>query len=207
MLGRLRPLQELVEDALMQRFDIKRHMARAAIADMASKGLVFKPKNKSARVKDYSSQEVHWIYDVRITLCKRAVETMPLPGKTEFIIALKQTHIAHMKAVEERQLREVRMQNDRFHDLVFGACMNPYLIADIERYDRLSDPIRSTGIASADWLSHAIQDHQAMIDAIEHGDREQLVRLVVDHMLPVRDAWLKARNTLVVGLDQQVFLP
>ncbi|VCU71450.1 HTH-type transcriptional repressor CsiR [Pigmentiphaga humi] len=197
VLGRLRPHQELVEDVLMQRFDIKRHLARAAILDLTAKGLVVKPRNKSARVKDYSPEEVHWIYDVRITLCRRAVETMPLPGTPELLRELRDVHAAHGAAVAERRLRDVRLHNDSFHDLVFGACGNPYLIADIERYNRLSDPIRSTGISRPEWLARAVAEHAAMVDAIERGDRAELSRLVVEHMLPVRDAWLAARQLLV----------
>lgn len=197
VLGRLRPHQELVEDVLMQRFDIKRHLARAAILDLTAKGLVVKPRNKSARIKDYSPEEVHWIYDVRITLCKRAVDTMSLPGDEALLRELREIHAAHGRAVAQRQLREVRLHNDRFHAAVFGACGNPYLIADIERYNRLSDPIRSTGIASQEWLAQARRDHEAMIEAIERGDRKALSREVVQHMLPVRDAWLAARQLLV----------
>jgi DNA-binding GntR family transcriptional regulator len=197
VLGRLRPHQELVEDVLMQRFDIKRHLARAAILDLSAKGLVVKPRNKSARVKDYSPEEVHWIYDVRIVLCTRAIETMRLPGDVALLKELRVTHAAHGFAVAERRLRDVRLYNDRFHDQVFAACANPYLIADIERYNRLSDPIRSTGIASQEWLAQAIRDHAAILDAIEQGDRDSLVRQIVGHMLPVRDAWLTARQLLV----------
>ena len=198
VLGRLRPHQELVEDVLMQRFDVKRHLARAALLDLAGKGLVVKERNKSARVKDYSPREVQWIYDIRITLCTRAIETMELPGEEGLLMQLRTTHEAHINAVSQRHLRDVRTYNDQFHDQVFAACCNPYLIADIERYNRLSDPIRSTGIASPDWLAQAITDHAAIMDAIERGDREALRRLVVEHMLPVRDAWLAARHSLVV---------
>lgn len=197
VLGRLRPHQELIEDVLMQRFEIKRHLARAAILDLAAKGLVVKPKNKSARVKDYSTDEVNWIYDVRITLARRAIETMPLPCDAALLAALKATHQAHCKAVAERRLSEVRRHNDHFHDLVFQACRNPYLIADIERYNRLTDPIRSTGIAKAEWLASAMRDHAAILDALERSDRKELGKRVVDHMLPVRDAWLAARQFMV----------
>ena len=197
VLGRLRPNQELLEDMLMSRFDIKRHLARAAIVDLTASGLVVKPRYKSARVKDYSPAEVHWIYDVRITLCKRAIETMNLPGDAPLLQALKETHEAHGQAVKEQRLRDIRMYNDRFHDLVFGACANPYLIADIERYDHLSDPIRSTGISRQEWLTQAIRDHAAILDAIERGDRDALIELIVTHMLPVRDAWLAARQMMV----------
>jgi DNA-binding GntR family transcriptional regulator len=199
VLGRLRPHQELIEDVLMQRFQVKRHVARAAILDLAGKGLVVKPKNKSARVKDYAPQEVHWIYDVRILLCTHAIDTLPLPADPALLRELRATHEAHVRAVAERQLKDVRRHNDRFHDLVFSACGNPYLVADIERYNRLSDPIRSTGIANQAWLDQALDDHAAMLGAIERGDREALRRQVVEHMLPVRDAWLAARSLLVVA--------
>jgi DNA-binding GntR family transcriptional regulator len=134
---------------------------------------------------------------VRITLCRRAIETMNLPADPALVKELTAVHAAHGAAIAERRLRDVRLHNDRFHDLIFGACGNPYLVADIERYNRLSDPIRSTGISRPDWLACAVKEHAAMIDAIESGDRESLSKLVVNHMLPVRDTWLAARQLLV----------
>lgn len=191
VLGRLRPHQELMEDALMRRFDVKRHVARAAIQDLVAKGLVVKLKNKSARVKDYAIEEVNWIYDVRMMLCAHAIDTMKLPGSPELVEELKATHEQHTQAVAEHRFRDIRKLNDQFHDQVFRACGNPYLIADIERYDRLSDPIRSTGIVDQAWLKQSLKEHAAIIQAIKKGDREKLRKLVTHHMLPVRDAWLK----------------
>ena len=199
--GMLRPHQELIEDSLMQRFDIKRHIARAAIHDLVAKGLVVKPKNRTARVKDYTAEEVNWIYDVRALLCAHAVDTMPLPGPPALVAELQALCERHGEAIERQRLREIRTLNDRFHRLIFEACGNPYLVADIDRYNRLSDPIRSTGIADRKWLKQALKDHAAIVRAIRTGDREKLRKLVVGHMLPVRDDWLK-RNLPLAPLDE-----
>ncbi|MGB6103327.1 MAG: GntR family transcriptional regulator [Pusillimonas sp.] len=188
--GRLRPHQELVEDALMSRFNAKRHVVRAAIQELVARSIVVKPRSRSARVKDFTSQEVEELYHMRALLQREAVSIMPLPASTKALNALKEVHVKYAAAASVGADQSLIHQfNDEFHRQLFSLCGNATLCKAIEFYTEASNPIRSYGITDRKWLEQAIAEHAAMIAAIEHQDRDVLARLVVDHMQPTRRRW------------------
>ncbi len=185
--GRLRPHQELIEDALMARFDAKRHMVRAAIQELVARRIVVKPRSKSARVKDFTTSEVEEIYAMRTLLQGEAARIMPLPADHEALNALKEVHVRYVAAASvgaDQNL--IHKLNDEFHTHLFALCHNRMLCKAIAFYTEASNPIRSYGITDEKWLRRAIAEHTAMIEAIENQDRKALETLVVEHMGPPR---------------------
>lgn len=188
--GRLRPNQELIEDALMARFDAKRHVVRSAIQELVARQIADKSRSRSARVKDFTPLEVQEIYHMRALLQRDAVHIMPFPVVVEDLNAIKETHVKHAAAVSvgaDKIL--IHKLNDEFHERLFALCRNAELCKAIAAYTELSNPIRSYGIVDQDWLRRAIEEHAAMIRAIEKQDRATLEQLVVDHMQPTRRRW------------------
>ena len=193
--GRLRPFQELAEDRLIERFGAKRHAIRSALDALTRRGVVVKPPHKSARVRDYTHEEVSEIYHMRTLLQREAAFIMELPGSREQVSELQRIQDEYVVKVQDRSnLRRIHKLNDTFHSTLFDACGNRYLADAIRNFTYLSNPIRSYGISDVAWLETAALEHQAMIDCIGSGDRQRLARLVVEHMYPTRDRWL-ALNT------------
>ncbi|MFM9878813.1 MAG: GntR family transcriptional regulator [Burkholderiaceae bacterium] len=199
--GRLAPWQELVEDALIARFDAKRHAVRAAITLLVERGLVIKPPNKTARVKDLGVQEVQWLYQMRMLLSASAVDLLPEVPDPAVVRQLKAVQAEYRRAIDAGSPRQIRIANDRFHDLLFGMTQNPLLSEELRRYTRMTDPIRSTGMVDAAWLKQAVKEHDAMIRALDKNDRTALKALVLGHMQPVRDRWLHNRQARVINED------
>lgn len=188
--GRLRPNQELTEDTLMDRFGAKRHVVRSVIQALVERRIVVKPRSKSARVKDFTLDEVSEIYHMRELLQRDAALIMPLPASAEALSALKEAHVKHAAAVSvAADGRLIRRLNDAFHDRLFALSCNRELCKAITFYTEVSNPIRSYGIVEPVWLQRAVLEHAAMIRAIEGQDRATLARLVVDHMQPTRRRW------------------
>lgn len=77
--GRLHPRERLVEDDLMARFDVKRHVAREALAALDRMGLIERRKNVGALVRSFSTQEVQELYELRGMLEVEAARKIPLP--------------------------------------------------------------------------------------------------------------------------------
>lgn len=192
--GRLRPHQELLEDSLMQRFNAKRHVVRAAIQELVTRRIVVKPRSKSARVKDFSASEVNELYHMRALLQREAAMIMPLPASPQRLATLKETHVKYVAAASVgADPLLIHQLNDQFHNQLFQLCDNATLCASIAFYTEASNPIRSYGITDSSWLPRAISEHAAMIAAIEAGNRDSLARLVVDHMQPTRERWQMMR--------------
>ncbi|WP_417251346.1 GntR family transcriptional regulator [Castellaniella sp.] len=188
--GRLRPNQELTEETLMERFSVKRHVVRSAIQELMLRRVVIKSRSKSARVKDFTLEEVREIYHMRALLQRDAALIMPLPVSLEALTTLKQAYLDHAAAVSAGMDGGlIHRLNDVFHKRLFDLCCNLELCKAIAFYTEMSNPIRSYGIVDAGWLRQAVDEHAAMIAAIERQDRTVLANLVVEHMQPTRSRW------------------
>jgi len=190
--GRLRPRERLLEDALMERFDVKRHVVRQALTELERLGIVIHERNKGSSVRDFSIEEVENIYEVRALLQRHAAERIALPPADDLIETLRSIHERHSEAVEASDLRAVYRLNNEFHDTLFGACGNDYLAQSIAEYSWLAHAIRSYRIGDPDLLQQACNEHGLMIDALERADREMLVCLCVRHINPSKEAYLKS---------------
>ena len=72
-LGLLRPRERLVEDDLLARFNVKRHVVRQVLAELEMMGMVTRRPNRGAVVRDFTTLEVEHIYFVRELLERAAV--------------------------------------------------------------------------------------------------------------------------------------
>lgn len=189
--GRLRPRERLIEDALMARFEVKRHVVRQALADLDKLGIVARERNRGALVRYFTPDEVENIYEVRGLLQQRAAQRIPLPASAELLARLEEIHRRHVAAVQSGDLKAVYDLNNDFHDAVFGTCGNPYLFDAISHYAALSHAIRSYRIADPILLQQACEEHAEIIGALRNGDRRRLVRLCVDHIKPSKEAYLR----------------
>jgi len=189
--GRLRPRERLLEDALMERFDVKRHVVRQALTELGRLGIVIHERNKGTSVRDFSIEDVENIYEVRALLQRHAAERIALPPPDDLIETLRSIHEHHSKAIEAGDLRAVYRLNNEFHDSFFGACGNSYLAQSIAEYSWLAHAIRSYRIGDPDLLGQARDEHALMIDALEKADRDALVDLCVRHINPSKEAYLR----------------
>jgi DNA-binding GntR family transcriptional regulator len=195
-LGRLRPRERLVEDELIGRFGVKRHIVRQALADLESMGIVVRQPNKGAMVKDFNPKEVEDLYTVRELLECKAAELIPLPASEELITELRLIHERHGRAVEQADVRIVFRENLKFHITLYSACGNLALAQAIANFADKTHSIRSYTIGDPNLLKRAFQEHAAIIDALAAGDRAALMRLVVDHLKPAMAAYLERTRYL-----------
>ncbi len=182
--GRLAPGTRLVEDALLARFPVSRHMIRQALLQLERLGIVTRERNRGAMVRKLTPEEVVQIYEVRELLQRQAALTIPLPAPAALIDRLRELHEDYCRQADRHHLRGVHEANDRFHLTLFAACGNDHLVASIEQYMRLSLPVRAKTLADASRLSVSREHHRLMIEMMQGVDNWVLAQLCVDHLQP-----------------------
>ena len=197
--GRLKPRERLVEDVLMARLAVKRHVVRQALAELERLGVVVRERNKGSAVRDFAPQDVEAIYDVRAVLQRHAASLIPFPVAPDVVAELEAIHARHSQAVEAGDLRAVYRLNNEFHDALFAACGNPYLVATISEYAWLVHAIRSYRIADPKLLRQARDEHALMIEALRAGDRKTLMELCEQHILPSKEAYLAQERSALAS--------
>ena len=192
--GRLHPRQRLTEDELMARFGLKRHAVRQALGRLEQIGAIERRPNVGAEVRAFDTAEVMELYALRELLESRAASLIPLPVPPPRLEALMQIQREHDAAVSAGDARHVFRCNHQFHRELFALTDSPVLQQAIEEYARRTHPIRFGTLAAAGYRERARQEHWAMIEALRAGDREALVALCRQHILPSRDAYLAAER-------------
>jgi len=202
-LGLLRPRERLVEDDLLNRFGTKRHVIRQALFDLEAMGIVVRPPNRGAVVRDLSSAEIEQIYFVRELLERAAMEVMPLPAAPALIATLTELHERHSKAARDGRLREVFRLNLEFHKQLFDACGNAQLSDAIQQFAFKSHAVRSCTIGEPKLLAKVCDEHARMIKLMrgDERNRDALIKLASEHKRPAKQAYLQTLRRIEPGDD------
>ncbi len=196
VLGRLHPRERLIEDDLMQRFDLKRHAVRELLAELARLGLAERRKNIGSEVRSFAPRDVIELYEMRELLETQAARLVPCPADAAALQALVAIQREHDAAVDAEDPRQVFRSNLRFHQALFGMCGNGVLVRAIQEYARQTHPIRFGTLVTPEYRRQARHEHWAMIEALREGRRDDLVALCRAHLRPSRDAYLAANRHL-----------
>jgi DNA-binding GntR family transcriptional regulator len=199
VLGVLNPRERLVEDELRERYGLKRHVARQVLAEVEQRGLVERRKNVGAVVKSYTSLEVAELYAMREILETSAVQRIALPVATDALDAIAAIQVLHDEAAQAGDLRRVFRLNMAFHQAFFALSENRILAEAIREYQRRTHAIRSASNVFPHYLEKARVEHHQMLHALASGDRDWLMRLCREHLLPSRDAYLDAHHRRSLG--------
>jgi DNA-binding GntR family transcriptional regulator len=203
VLGVLHPRERLVEDDLCERFNLKRHVARQVLAEVERRGLVERRKNVGAVVKSYTPREVTELYALRELLEADAARRIVFPVSSEALDALTAIQAEHDEAAGAGDLRRVFRANMAFHHAFFALSESLVLTEAIREYERRTHAIRSVSIVFPQYLEKARADHHQMIEALRTGDRESLIKLCREHLVPSRDAYLEAHHRRSIGYAAQ----
>ncbi|WP_353234828.1 GntR family transcriptional regulator [Diaphorobacter ruginosibacter] len=184
--GHILPSTRLIEDHLMEDYDAKRHVVRAALVELQRLGVVVKPPHLGARIRRFDAQSLEALYHFRAVLHRAAVESIALPVPGERLHAVRAAADAHALAASSGDLIAIHRANMAFHRLFFGLCDNPYIEESIRLHDWLSFPARAYAITDQTALSTACAEHAQMVEALEQRDRLRLLDLALGHMLQAR---------------------
>jgi DNA-binding GntR family transcriptional regulator len=192
VLGRRHPRERLVEQDLCTAFDTHRGDIRLALFELEKRGIVERIPNRGAIVRDLKPREVSEIYDVREELEVMAVRILPFPVAPSDIVRLETVQREHGRAVDAGDLLAVFHSNVQFHRALFGLCRNHCLIETIENLAQKVSGIRSYAYANPGALNEARRDHIAMIEALRHSRRDELIMLTRRHLKPAEQAYVRA---------------
>jgi DNA-binding GntR family transcriptional regulator len=192
VLGFLHPRERLVEDELLERFGLKRHVVRQVLVELERMGLVERKRNIGALVKAYTAKEVEDLYAVRELLECQCVRLIKFPLPQSALDALTATQQLHDEMVQSGNLRGAFRANMRFHELLFGLSDNPVLVAAIRDHAQRAHSVRSSSLVVADQLERARREHWSIIEALRDQDVEKLVHLCSEHLKPSRDNYIAA---------------
>lgn len=175
------PGTKLPEDPLGLQFEVSRTLVRAALARLATEGLVELGQKRTAMVAHPSLDESRAIFEVRRCLEREVVQLVVARWKPE-MGALLEGHVRQEEAAARAgQLMASSRLAGEFHNLLASLAGNPVL----ERY--LTELVaRCSLILAVYGRPHAsdcsIHEHREVIDALRQGDVARAQALMASHL-------------------------
>ncbi|MET0905005.1 MAG: GntR family transcriptional regulator [Tardiphaga sp.] len=176
----LEPGAKLPEDSLGDRFGVSRTIARHALGQLASEGLVELRRNRIAVVVTPSWQDARDIFDIRMELERLIVRKLAGRLKPAQIARLKEHVAAEQQAHDGPNAVSIRLATE-FHILLASMTNSPVLVryvSEIAYRCCLTLSLFSRPHSSECGIS----EHIAIIDALQDGDVEQAMTLMHAHL-------------------------
>lgn len=168
---------QLAKDSGMSRTPV-----REAIRRLMYDSLVVMEKGKAV-VSDISEEDIREITELRSALERKAIEIILTrrPLSTETIQQLRQLNEELQLAIKARDFKLNFSIEDKFHGLLVQSCGNKRLIEAYEQYHLLMVRARWLSIFYPDY-EPTLDEHSAIVDALEKGDLDEAVRALNVHM-------------------------
>jgi DNA-binding GntR family transcriptional regulator len=192
--GRYAPGTRLVQDDLAAAFGVSRIPLREALRRLEGEGLVLISPNRGAVVRPLAPKDIVDLYDLRI-----ALESLALRRAAERFADVREStrkrrHLARA-AIASRSLPALFRLDRDFHADLAAASDNPHLVAALGAQWSQIMRVMHAYFQAGDYPADTWDDHEAIADAVAHGDSDHAVAVLTAHLTTARDAILAQLRT------------
>jgi DNA-binding GntR family transcriptional regulator len=181
--GELLPGTKIREHALCTRFGISRTPLREALKVLASEGLIQLMPRRGAFVAEITQIEIDELFPIMAALEALAAETACMRMTGDNVETLRNMHdqiYAFHAAGAERDYLRV---NREIHLHLFEIAGNASLMAIYEQLLVRTHSVRFVARKTPEQWQRAVDEHAAIMGAIEQRDGPRLANLLVSHLL------------------------
>lgn len=172
---------KLAEERLAERYETKRHVIRDAFVHLEVIGYVERIPNRGVFVSEPSPKTVREVYEVRAVLEKHAARHTALPAPVKTTDRMMAIQDQHTKAFHNSDFRAVLRLNSEFHRTQFSACRNETLAGAIREFARSTHQITALKFGHEADMMKIIDQHFAIIRAMQGNCNDRLVDAIVEH--------------------------
>jgi DNA-binding GntR family transcriptional regulator len=179
---RLPPGSVLREDELMPQLGIGRTPLREAIKRLVLENLVAVEPRRGTSVTEVQTADIVHITEVRAELEAQAAELAARRMDDEHRAELEQLR-AEVDALDEAGQEDLMRFDERIHQVIWDASLNPYLKQSLERYFALSLRVWYLVLTRVPGLGGAVHDQVRLLDAVLAHDAIKARDLMREHVL------------------------
>lgn len=179
---KLKPGDSVSDYQLSKDSGMSRTPVREAIQKLMYDSLVVL-ENGKAVVADISEEDIREITELRSALERQAIEIILTrqPLSSQALAQLRQLNNELQEAIKARDYKRNFGIEDRFHGLLVKSCGNKRIMEAYEQYHLLMVRARWLSIFYPDY-EPTLDEHAAIIDALESGNREAAIAALDRHM-------------------------
>lgn len=179
--GQLRPGEQILQDALAERFGVSRVPLREALKILEGEGQVVYRPHRGYFVAQLDVADLHEVYRMRELLETEAVR-VAVPRLTDTDLRrLRDAADDVDRADASGDLVAMTVANRRFHFTLIEAAGMPRLARLVRILWDATDVYRSLYYAEEGHRRIVHEEHRAVVDAVAAGDAERAVALLTEH--------------------------
>ncbi len=186
--GEIGPGVALDEATIAERFQVSRTPVREAIRQLEAIGFAEARPHRGAVVPHFTPEKLSNMFTVMAemeALCARyAADHITAAERGELL----RRHEACAEAARDGDVDEYYVRNIAFHDAIYRASHNDYLVEVTHSVRNRLAPFRKLQFEGLGRLAHSLAEHDAIVQAIFRGDGEGAAGLMRTHMRLVRDS-------------------
>jgi DNA-binding GntR family transcriptional regulator len=186
------PGSDLDEAALCDRYGLSRTPMREIFQRLAGEGYLRLEQNRGPKVASMDLSVMRTFFQTAPMIYANVARLAAENRRSDEIPALKDIQDRFRAAAEAGDAGEAALLNHRFHLAIGEMAHNPYLLPSLKRmlidHTRLSQTFyRPSSADDTDRVRKAVEQHDAMIVAIEKQEAALAVDLTIDHWNLSRD--------------------
>lgn len=179
--GKLRPGEQIRQDALAEELGVSRVPLREALKILEGEGQVTYAAHRGYFVAELSLADLLEVYRIRALLEPEAVREA-LPRLTaEDVTRVLDAHHDVERASAVGDLAAMTEANRRFHFALMDPCGLPRLVRFVRLLWDATDAYRSLYYNLAEHRSTVVHQHEQAVAAIRTGDADTLVKVLDEH--------------------------
>jgi DNA-binding GntR family transcriptional regulator len=182
LMFQLKPGERLDEARLAERYGSSRTPVREALRQLAAEGFVKIRTHRGAVVSGLSISELVDMFEMMSIyegVCARLAAKHASPDEMAQIV---EAHEACRARCEADDFEGYCVANARFHDSIYRASHNGYLLKQTVSIRNRIGAYRQFQLRRNSRLRDSFREHQAVLDAIKSGDGDAADRLMREHI-------------------------
>lgn len=177
----------LDERTLSEQFGISRTPLREALARLDQEGLVRIEPRRGIYIRRKTKQEILDMITVWAALESMAARLITVEARADDIAGMRRMLGVYDADEVTEHIDEYSETNILFHQAIISLSKCPLIGEITDRLFMHVRAIRARTIFEEDRAKRSIEDHLAIVEALEARDTDRAERLVREHTLKLRD--------------------
>jgi DNA-binding GntR family transcriptional regulator len=187
--GRLSSGEHLRQDDIAQELGVTRVPVREAFKTLVAEGLLVHKRNQGHFVASLDPDELRQIYWMRNVVELELTRTMVLPNSAELDRARNVNE--RLREVIGKGVRQIVTHNRIFHFIIFGLSPETFLVQEAAHLWDRTDQYRALHLYQPGVAERCAVEHDAMLRALDRGDKESYLEVLHDHRQAAEEAVLR----------------
>lgn len=179
--GRLRPGEQVVQDALALELGVSRVPLREALKILEGEGQVTYVAHRGYFVTELSLSDLLEVYRIREILEREAVELAVPHLTTEDVDRLEEAAADVRRAASAVDVAAMATSNRRFHFALLDACAMPRLVRILQLLWDATEVYRAVYFTDDANKARVLDEHDELVAAVKAGNADRALAVLSRH--------------------------